>query len=170
VINLYATGRMGDILATLPEQVAVAAFVYEEEALHIGADPSDPNLSEEELIDLQPFVEHGLLLVVSPKSDEENQTYISFAATLDDGEAITGAIALHRNWAIGSDDGGATRFFSRHTPPLHVITTPEIIQYWVDAITLPPDQIRAVLQRVRVRARYMPATKHPLYNWWSSHM
>ncbi len=161
---------MGDIVESLPERVAIAAFVHEEEALRIGGDPNDPDSSADELIDLQPLVTRGLLLVASPESDDENQTFVSFAATLDDGEAITGAIAAHRNWAIGSDDGGAIRFFVRRAPPLQVITTPELIRFWVDAAMLPPDQIRAVLQRVRIRARYEPGTKHPLYHWWRAHV
>jgi len=166
IINLYSTGRIGEIIEALPEQVAIAAFVHEQETLHIGADPHDPRSSEDELIDLRPFIERGLLLVVSPNSDQENQTFVTFAATVDDGEAITGAIAAHRNWAIGSDDGGAIRFFLCYTPPLHIITTPDLIKYWVDQVNLPPDQIRDVLQRVRMRARYEPGGKHPLCNWW----
>lgn len=165
-INLYATGRMEEILARLPEQVAIAALVYEQETLYIGADPRDPLPSEDEMINLQPFVERGLLLVISPKSDQENQTFVTFAASVDDGEAMTGAIAVHRNWAIGSDDGGAIRFFLRHTLPLPVITTPDLIKYWVDRVNLPQDQIRDVLQSVRVRARYEPGGRHPLCNWW----
>jgi len=118
---------------------------------------------------LQPIIDRGLLRVVTPETEAENITFVNFAATLDDGEAITRAIALHRNWAIGTDDRKAISFFTQNMSHLQVISTLELIKYWVDTANPPLETICLALQKVRVRARYEPNLKHKLYLWWQKY-
>ena len=113
VVNLYASRHFGHILETIPASVAVAAYVRNEEARKIYGGPDEHVMQREEQIDLQPFIDRGLLTLVSPESEAENVAYVNFAAALDDGEAITGAIAVHRHWAIGTDDRGASPFLQK---------------------------------------------------------
>src|SRR5947208_17094709 len=96
VITLYITERMGDILGSVPKPFVIADYVFRNEILRF---------------DLQALIDQGLLTVVSPGSEEEQDTFIDFAVHLDDGEAMTGAIAVHRNWAIATDDRKATSLF-----------------------------------------------------------
>ena len=165
IINLYASGQMGDILKSISKSVAVAAYVRDEEALRIFCGQAGNETEEYERIDLQPFIDRGLLRVVTPETEAENITFVNFAAALDDGEAITGAIALHRNWAIGTDDRKAISFFTQNMSHLQVISTLELIKYWVDIANPPLETICLALQKVRVRARYEPNLKHKLYLW-----
>ncbi len=170
IINLYASGQMGNILKAISKSVAVAAYVREEEALRIFSVINGDMTEKYEQIDLQPFIDCGSLIVVSPETEAENITFVNFAAAIGgDGEAITGAIALHRNWSIGSDDRKAIAFFRKNTPQLQVITTPELIKYWVDTTNPHPDTVSAALQRVRICARYEPNFHHKLYDWWQKH-
>ena len=97
-------------------------------------------------------------------------TTVDFAASVDDGEATTGAIATHRNWAIGSDDRRASSFFAKVAPHLQVVSTLELIKYWVDTNDLPTDVVCTALQNVRIRAKYQPHSKHSLYLWWRAYM
>ena len=104
LITLHESGHMADILESIPSSVAVAAYVRDEEILRF---------------DLQPFIDRGLIFIVDLESEDEENTAVDFAFMLrDNGEAFTGAIALHRNWAIGTDDRQAREFFSRETPQL----------------------------------------------------
>lgn len=169
IINLYASGHIGDILKSISKSVAVAAYVRDEEALRIYTGHDSDEAEKYEQIDLQPFIDCGLLIVVSPETEAENITFVNFAAALDDGEAITGAIALHRNWSICSDDRRATSFFTQNTPHLQVISTPELIKYWVDTTNPPLETVCAALQLIRVRARYEPHLRHKLYLWWQTY-
>ena len=170
IINLYASGQLGNILQSIAKSVAVATYVREEEALRIYAGTDTDVTQKYERIDLQSFIDCGLLTVVSPETEAENITFVNFAAALGgDGEAITGAIALHRHWSIGSDDRKAISFFVRHTPQLQIITTLELIKHWVDTAHPLSDEIRVALQKMRVRARYAPNTNHDLYKWWQEH-
>jgi len=170
IINLYASRQFGNILKSLPISVVVATYVREEEACKIYGGPDENVTQREEQIDLQPFIDSGLLILVSPDTEAENETYVDFAASLDDGEAITGALAVHRNWAIGSDDRRAISFFAKAAPLVQRISTLELIKYWADTPDLPPDVIRTALRNVRTRAKYEPHAKHPLYEWWRTYM
>jgi predicted nucleic acid-binding protein len=151
LINLCETGRMSDILASLRIPVFVADYVKDTEVLRC---------------DLQPFIDHGLLSVASPETEIEELTYVNFAVSLDDGEAITGALALHRGWAIGTDERKARKVFAVAAPHLQLLSTPELIKYWVDVINPSLKELRDALRDVGDRARYQPDVQHPLYKWW----
>lgn len=169
-INLFASGHMDGILEAIPSSVAVAAYVREQEALRINARSGEGGTRIPEPIDLQPLVDRGLLIVVSPESEAENESYVNFAAVLgDDGEAITAAIALHRNWAIAIDDRSAANLFQREAPQIQLIATPELIKHWVDTLKPADAVVRLALEDVRFGARYAPGKTHFLYDWWHSY-
>lgn len=170
IINLYASGQIGNILQSIPKSVAIATYVRNEEALRISGGSNGGMASRYELINLQPFIDCGLLEVVSPSTEAESIAFINFAASLGgDGEAVTGAIALHRNWSIGSDDRKAISFFVRNAPQLQIISTLELIKHWVDTADPPFEVVRIALHNVLTRARYEPDVKHKLYYWWQEY-
>lgn len=170
IINLYASGHNGDILRSLTPSIAIAAYVRDEEAIRIYSG-SDDQTKKYEQINLEPFIACNLLTVVSPETEAENITFVNFAATLGgDGEAVTGAIALHRNWSIGSDDRKAIAFFARNAPHLQLISTLELIKHWVDTSDEPSAPVREALYNMRIRARYAPIANHKLYGWWKRYI
>lgn len=169
IINLYASGQMGEILKSISKSVAVAAYVRDKEALRIYSGHDGDETERYEKIDLQPFIDSGLLIVVSPETEAENISFVNFTVALDDGEAVTGAIAIHRNWSIGCDDRKAISFFAQNTPHLQVISTPELIKYWVETANPPPETVCISIRKIRVQARYEPNLRHKLYLWWQMH-
>lgn len=166
VINLYASHYMDAILASIPRSVTVTTYVCEYEALHIlAADGS----ADKEQIHLQPLIDKGLLHPVEPETELEFQDYINFATILgDDGESVTGAIAAHRNWAIGTDDRSAIAFFQRQLPNTQLISSLELIKHWADYSNLSNDEIGTAIRNVRIRGRYQPHSSHTLFAWWQS--
>jgi hypothetical protein len=167
IINFYASGRMGDILASIPRSVTVAAYVrYHEAQAVYTADGG----GGQEAIDLDLYVDQGLLHIVDLETTAENANYINFAAYLgDDGEAITGAIAVERNWAIGTDDGAATKFFRQRCPQLQIISSLELIKHWAETAHVGSTELGHALQLVKIRGRYQPHARHLLYPWWQAH-
>jgi len=165
IINLYASGRMGDILRSLASSAAVAAYVRDEETIRIYSGSSE-QAKKYEMINLEPFIACNLLTIVSPESRAENNTFVRFAATLGNGEAVTGAIALHRNWSICSDDRKAVAFFARNTPHLQLISTLELVKHWVDTSDVSFAIVHEALHNMRIQARYAPIANHKLYGWW----
>jgi hypothetical protein len=152
-INLHMSGRMEEILKALPGDVALAIFVLDEEILRSN---------------LEPLIEQGLIRVVSPDSEAEENAFINFAAELDDGEAITGAIAMHRRWGIATDDRKARIVFARTNPRVQLLSTPELIKYWADTHKPSIEVIREVLRNIQTQARYKPPAAHALHAWWQS--
>lgn len=169
VINLYASGQMAPILITIPCVVAVAGYVREQEALRVYSQPEEDGTRKPRAIDLEPLIAQGLLNVSTHETEAENESYVNFAALLgDDGESVTVAIALHRNWAIGIDDRRARNLFRRQVPHLQLISTPELLKHWVDTAAPPPETVRYALENVRIGAKYSPGPSHPLFGWWNS--
>jgi predicted nucleic acid-binding protein len=166
IINLYASGKMGEILDAIPANCVVAETVKDEEVLRIYSGPITDVRDATERIDLQPFVDSGRLVVAAIKSESESLAYIELATKLDDGEAITGALAINRNWAIGTDDKAAVNFFRKRAPQLQIVSTLEMIKYWADTINPAAEGLCPVLKNVQLRANYEPGKTHPLYEWW----
>lgn len=169
VISLYASGQMTSILESISETVVVSQFVFEKEALRIYGGPEGDERSARESIRLQPLVDAGLLRVETIQLEAEMATFVNFAVEVDDGEAITGALALHRHWAIGVDDKKARALFSREAAGQQLFYTLELVKHWVEATTPSPAVISSVLRNIQRRATYIPAKTHPLYSWWEQH-
>jgi hypothetical protein len=166
IINLYASKCMENILRSIPRSVTIAAFVLDHEALLIYGGPAEDVRQEKEKIDLQPLIEAGLLKIVTINSEAEAALHINFAAEIDDGESVTGAIAIHRNWAIGIDDRRARSLFSREVNQLQLIYTLELVKHWADTTEPPFEIISTALENIYKRAVYQPGQNHPLYPWW----
>ena len=169
IINIAATSRMEEIIRSFGMPIAVAAYVREKELLSLArADPAD---LEEDPIDLQPLILRGLIEIVAATDSEEAMSLRLTADPhrLDEGEAISGAIALHRNWAVGTDDRRGTAVLLRLSPNIPVLSTPELLSHWATQVRPDADQLRAVLNQVQVRACYQPARQHPFGQWWRNH-
>jgi hypothetical protein len=60
-----------------------------------------PDATEREPIDLGPLEKMGLITTLAADSEDETLTYIDLTLEMDDGEAMTGAIASHRGVVVG---------------------------------------------------------------------
>lgn len=176
IICLYASGRMEEILTLVPKSVAVAAYVYEQEALWIygGSDPVSKPIREP--VVLQPLIDAGLLRIVTIETEAEAETLVSLAARSrvgrgrqGQGELITGAIAVNRNWAIVCDDRRARRLFEEVAGQLQLIYTLELVKHWVDHSKPSVASVTELLQSIRARASYTPPRQNPLFEWWHQH-
>jgi predicted nucleic acid-binding protein len=93
---------------------------------------------------------------------------VNYAAVLDDGESATCAIAVHRGWAIATDDKKAITFVKQMAPYLQVLSTLEIIKHWSEEASLDSSALRDVLNAIRVKGRYFPPQRHLLRSWWEA--
>jgi hypothetical protein len=157
---------MREILEIIPKDVSVATYVRDYETLRIYSGSIDNVRETSEIIDLQPFVDDGLLLLVDIETEVEANTYINLAARLDDGEAITGAIALNRNWTVATDDHAAAKLLKTLTADISLVSTLDLVKYWADTQEPGDDFIREALFNIRLRGRYEPPRNHSLIDWW----
>jgi predicted nucleic acid-binding protein len=168
VINLFASQRAAEILAALGQPVAVAAHVAYEEALYFYSGPPENVRQSKEQIRFDPLIQQGLVTVASLAGEREQEAFVRLAAALDDGEAMTAAIAIERGWSIATDDGRAINYLAAHYPAVEVVTTPALLRRWAEAGQPAAHEVRDTLEAVRLRANFSIGAKHSLYAWWQS--
>lgn len=168
VLNFSASGKFIEILQSLPAQVVVTQVVRERELLSLQrlTDENPENANQ-----LEEAIYQGVLLVEDFENNREAETFINYASVLrDDGESATCAIAIHREWAIATDDRQAISFFQREAPHLQILTTLEIIKHWSEVTNVASSELTAILSNIRTRGRYVPHRSHPLLAWWQALM
>ena len=168
VLNLCASGHLSEILQSLPAQVVVTEVVRERELLTLKrlADESNEDTNQ-----FEAAMGKGLLAVTGFNSGSEEETFVNYVFELaDDGESATCAIAVHREWAIATDDRKAISFFQREAPNLQILSTLAIIKHWSEATNVSSATLRSVLTTIRTRGRYIPHRYHPLLAWWEDMM
>ena len=163
LLNLCATQRITEILQSLPRRFEMAENVMAEvNYVRRGGEGEDAD--ELDPIELQPLVDIELLDLLHLQGSNEERSFVNFSADLGDGEAMTLAIALHRNRAVATDDRKAARIAHEHAIP--VISTLEIIRQWSEDVALSTAALRQILINLHERGRYLPARSHPLHPWW----
>lgn len=168
ILNFCASGKFIEILKSIPAQVVVTEVVREKELLTLQRLQDEEN---EGATQFETAILQGLLLVVDFESEAEEETFINYAFELgDDGESATCAIALHRSWAIATDDKRAISFSQQEAPHLQILSTLEIIKAWSEEANLTLAELRTILTAIRTKGRYMPHRNHPLLNWWQKSM
>jgi predicted nucleic acid-binding protein len=163
VVNLYATRQMPAILMASGTSHAIVNTVYREaQYVYRGGDGEDAR--EREQIDLLPLVASNLLPVIDATDEDELLIYIDLSRELDDGEAMTAAVAIHRGYTVATDDRKAVHVLQRHQVPL--CTSLDLIKAWAERQSVSSEMVRMALRDLRQRGNYLPANRHPLKAWW----
>jgi predicted nucleic acid-binding protein len=169
LLNLHATRHVEEILQILPARFAVVEAVANE-TLYTRRGGGGADADEKDRVDLTLLTTAGLIEILHMESAEAT-SYVTFAAHLDDGEAMTIALALHRGGVVATDDRKAIRIIQTLAPQVRIHTTAELLKAWADLVQLPPPALRTVLtvlMDVRQRARFAPGRHDPLQAWWLS--
>lgn len=161
LLNLLATNRFAEIASTGLWDFAVCPAVIAE-----VNELRDEHSGELVPVDLGPLISSGLLQVLELSGDDEQTLYVEQAIVVDDGEAMSIAIAACRHLDLAIDDKQAANHARRRFPKIKLWSTPEILKHWSDHGGADNASLRAAIQFVEVRARYIPATSHPLKAWW----
>jgi hypothetical protein len=164
VLNLCASEHFIAILKVIPVQFVVTQVVHEQELKTLRQIDEQNN---EGAIQYEQAITQNLLEIVDFDSEAEMETFVSFVFEMrDDGESATGAIAVHRGWAIATDDKRAISFFRREVPDLTILSTLEIIKYWSEEAKIDSTQLQIILNNIQTQGRYAPQKSHPLRSWW----
>lgn len=168
-MNLYASRKMAEIIASIAEQVAVSIYVKNEEALFVYQKSKRETPQERNAVDLSALIDQNLITVVHYESEAEKITFANLTShRLDDGEAATGAIAIHRNWALATDDRRTQRYFAQHFSHIQLISTPQLLKHWSDSVAPDTQVISEALIAIETRANYWVSQRNTLYRWWQS--
>jgi predicted nucleic acid-binding protein len=164
LINLYATGRVGQIARACGVRLAIVRQVADETFLLRSA---APGAQERTPVDLRALEAAGDLTVLD-LDGAEVATFVRYADRLDDGEAATLAAASHRGLALATDDRAALKLISHELPELSVSRTGELMRTWAESCDAGPREVAVALDAIETRASYIPGPGDPQLAWWRS--
>jgi len=162
LINLLASGRFNDIARGCDFQFAIASVVVQEALFLHNAESG-----EREKIHLQPFIECGILEILTVETEAEKLRYIEMALDLDDGESESIAIAEARNFALATDDKKARNIIQRRGLKIELWSTCTLLQQWQRKCLISDADMGEVLAKIFNRAKYRPKFGHPDFEWWA---
>jgi hypothetical protein len=154
------------ILRALPIPTLIAQIVYQGQPLRILRENQTGEGLVAETIDLQPMLNDGVLVMASLTTEAEEAQMVNLTEALEDDEATTAALALLRGRAIGVDGPATTVLLHQHLPDIQAVSTPILIQHWVEHSRPPARTLRAALQQIHLGTGYAPPIHHPHYLWW----
>ena len=168
LLNLYATGHLRNICVSLPYDLWVADYVVEHEALFIRRPGSTDAEDVKEAVDLTPLFKDGVCQKMCMTHPAEEDTFVDLAAHLDDGEAITGALAFQRGYSVATDDRKARRVLGQLNPPVKLFSTLKLLKLWAEESRVSMDELASAMDEMQSCASYIPSVRDPLYDWWMS--
>lgn len=163
LLNLYASGRFQAIVGAVARPFVVAERVHAE-ALYIRRGGTGEDADEREQVDCPALIASGALALAT-LSPTETATFVMFAAEVDDGEAATAALALHRGYDVATDDGKALRLLHSHVPAARCYSTLELLKHWSDTAGVQRDVLREALVAARERGNFLWPKRDPLRAW-----
>ena len=170
LLNLYSTGRLRDILEVLPQQFVVAAYVRDVEVIYTWRQNPIGEGEIKEEVNLTGVINEGLLVVIDLEGPEETAIFVDLASVMDDGEAISGALASHHGYALVTDDRKARRELRVRLPSLGLVSTLELMKQWSEVIPVTEGELRTALEAMISGASYVPGRSDPLYEWWRENL
>jgi predicted nucleic acid-binding protein len=115
-------------------------------------------------IELTSVISAGTVQICAPADEAEHASYVEFAFSLGDGEAMALAIAKNRGWRVATDDRKAR--IKAGAIGVSVVTTPELLQHWAARGNHSMADVANALSRIEILARFVPAEDSPAAKWW----
>ena len=159
LLNLLATDCLASIAAATGWQFAICTAVRDE-----AKKLRDSQNGEMVEVDITPHI-GGLLQVLELSGEEEQTLYVEQSINVDDGEAMSMAIAAHRHLELAIDDKQAANHTRRKFPEIHLWSTPQIVKHWAEAGSVDAKLVRDTLRLIEIRSRYFPPKSHALAEW-----
>jgi predicted nucleic acid-binding protein len=158
-INLLASGISLDEFAASLDVRFVVTEPASREAMYL---PTDDGQGRDR-IDLSALASTDTIEIVD-LHPLELEHYVAFAVQVDDGEAATLAVAVHRGFRVATDDRKARRVASEQVPLVGLISTPEILRSCADGEY--GERLPEAIRRVEHRASFRPRRDDANFAWW----
>lgn len=163
LLNLLATDRLAAIAEGANWQFAICPAVRDE--VKKLRDAAAGKMVD---ADITPLIAGGVLQPLELAGEDEQTLFLEQAIFVDDGEAMSIALAASRELDLAMDDRQAASHARRRFPKLKLRTTPEILKRWADTAGITAAELRRAINAIEIRARYFPPTAHSLAAWWAA--
>lgn len=164
LINLLATDRVGEIVEIISPSRLVCPGVSGESLYLRSTEPDGPL----QAVDLGPLFQQNVFTASPLDGAPEEELYVGYSLELDDGEAMSLAIAHARNLTLATDDHKARRLAAENAPAVALFSTPQIIRAWAEGRD--PAEVASVVRAIHGRARFCPSDNDPLLEWWNAQL
>jgi len=164
LINLCTSLRLREILDSTGHRFFICPAVKAESMFFEFE--VEGKLNREE-VDLDSHIASGTLTLAQVQDVEETSLYVKYAANLDDGEAMSMAIAAKRGWTLMTDDRRARKIAVNEG--ITIIDTTEAVHSWLGDPTRSAEA-RKVIQSIVRFARFTPRSDAAYADWWQRHM
>ncbi len=162
LLNLLASGEIEPVLSTLKKRWLICAAV-EKESIYLRSE--DPN-SPLELVSLLPLITVGLLEVCDVETEDEARLYVNYATRLDDGEAMSVALAIARDYCLATDERKARRIFLETGTRERLTCSSQLLRDWKETARISRNRTRTALLEIANRARFSPSEGDENREWW----
>jgi hypothetical protein len=164
VLNLLASGvDLGELARAWGAHFAMTSVAASEV---LWLDPLDHD-GEREQVEVAALAATGVLTLVT-LDELETASFVGFAASVDDGEAATLAVALHRQLRVATDDRRARRLAAAQVPPIGLVRTTDLLRRWAEGPEAAGPKPAEALRSVEARASYLPSRDDPHLLWWAA--
>ena len=164
LLNLIATGIVEKILSVIAQN-SVICILVKDESLYLR---KEEDINENESVDLNYLTENKVISICDFESEVESELFVNLAVSLDDGEAMSLAIALSRNWHLATDDKKARRIFSENAQNNKLlISTSYLIKEWAENENIDDVAIKPILLKVERKASFRPPKSDINLQWWN---
>lgn len=126
VINLAASQIWDEVAEANGYRFVLTRKVTEESQFYYLVRPSELVRVE---IDMQALEAQGGIQIEDPLP-EELGTFVEYAQHLDDGEAETLAVSVHRGIDLATDDLGAIKFIEEQQLSVKLVRTSSMVHTW----------------------------------------
>jgi predicted nucleic acid-binding protein len=166
VINLAASQIWDEVAEANGYQFVLTRKVTEESQFYYLVRPSGLDRVE---IDMQALEARGAITIEDPLPGELG-TFVEYAQHLDDGEAETLAVSVHRGIELATDDLRAIKFVDEQQLPVKLVRTSSMVYAWASKVNPAQTLLTEVLRRISLGARFMPPKSAPHADWWIRNM
>lgn len=161
-LNLEATGELDAIANALGLTFAMATKAAEETLYLIDVTDGESSRTQ---VDLDPHIQKGTLEILQLDPGHETSTFVSLAARVDDGEAQSLSLTLHRNLPLATDDRLAIKV-ARDLGLAEPTGTTALLKQYAESAGLESHEISPMLVTVERRASFRPPRGSPDLPWW----
>ena len=166
--------RRGEVLDTArTSKPRYASFTkrrdFQMRSVYLRPLPEENRPGEQIPVDLSPLFASGML-TETELDEAERALFVAYAAEIDDGEARSAAVAVHRGLWLMTDDRPCVNLMASLPVPPIVMTTPDWVKEWVDHAGISLEALAETLRRIHHCANYHARRNHPLRDWWNSHL
>jgi predicted nucleic acid-binding protein len=164
LINLLASGEFESIIDSRDEAFVICSKAQEET---IYLRPDNTETGSLEPIALDALLNSNTLQLVLVENEREESLYVDYAAHLDDGEAMSLALAEARGFLLATDDNKARRLFAEAIGTSDsLVSTPDLMRGWAESRSISPKRLKSAVSRIMYRARFTPSRQDPNFSWW----